>query len=60
MEVGPTIPLWEPDVVGYVPRKLMIKAVDHGQYVLNDEDGIIVPIENPSVVAQPHSSIGPE
>ena len=44
---GLTIPFREPYVVRQVPRKLMVKAVDHGQHILNHEDSVIIPIEDP-------------
>ena len=47
---GLTIPFRKPDVVRQMVGKLVVKAIDHRQYVLYQEDGVIVSIQYPAIV----------
>ena len=55
-----TFPFREPKVVRQVVRHLMVQAVDQVQHILGEEDGVIIPIQDPLVIIQPHRLIRPE
>ena len=55
-----TLPLWEPEVVCQVVGHVMVQTVDQVEHVLREEHSVVVPIQNPLVVIQPHRLIRPE
>lgn len=56
----PNSPLWEPHVIRDVVGHVWVQVLQELQHVVNEENGVIVPIEDPLVGVGAQSFVGHE